>query len=206
MLRPGEGIGWYSGVPGCGKTTRALLDAGELVRALGWPVLIIDSTRATQFLGYPHEATPEACFAKLYGSPRAHAVITPERQEEVEALCRGVRAGKRVVVLVDESAFWFNASTGRQGELLRLMRGWRHAELRLLLTTQHLSGDVPQEAWSCAPRVNVYRQGAPAAFDVLRKRFGIEPEEVAQLEVGAFVSWPRDAVRREKLADAGRAA
>jgi len=192
MLRPHDGIGWYAGVPGCGKTTLALEDAGALCRAHGWPVLAIDSTRAVQFLGHPHAATVDACLDALYGAPRAHAVFTPESADQVEELARGVRAGRRVVVLVDESAFWFNAQAGRQGELLRLMRGWRHAEVRLLLTTQHLSGDIPQEAWACDPRVAVFRQVAPAAFDVLRRRFGIEREEVERLEVGRYVTWPRE--------------
>lgn len=189
-LLPDEGIAWYVGAPGTGKTTLALEHAGELSRATGWPVLVLDSTRARQFAGYPHAANVDAAIARLYGQARGHAVYSPEDVADVEALCRALRAGGRVVLLLDESAFWLSSQAGRGGELLRLMRGWRHADVRVLLTTQHLSGDVPQEAWACAPRVYVFRQASPAAWALLEKRFQLAPELVRELRVGEFVEYP----------------
>lgn len=72
--------------------------------------------------------------------------------------------------------------------MLRLLRAYRHAPAHVLLTTQHLSGDVPQEALSCAPRLHVFRCTAPAVLDRLEREYAMDRHMLSQLPQGQFVT------------------
>lgn len=172
---------WYVGCPAAGKTYLALEHVREDYRATGRPVLLVDSTEAANFDGVRRAQSAEDALIALYTGDAAEIAWTPREPEEVEALARALRAGGRLHVLVDEAAFWLSSSRGRGGALLRLLRAYRHAELSLHLTTQHLSGDVPQEALSCAPILYVFRTTSGPALKVLEERYGQSPMEIETL-------------------------
>lgn len=136
---------WYVGIPRAGKTRLAHAHAVETSAACGWPVLVIDSQGVGNFERWPRAASVEEVLLEVWGQKRSTAYV-PRDVQEVERLVRAVLAAGRVVLLVDEAAYWLSSSRGRGGALLRLLRAYRHAPAHVLLTTQHLSGDVPQEA------------------------------------------------------------
>lgn len=173
---PGE-VAWIVGQPGSGKTVLAR----ALASAAGTPVLIIDSQRVDTFERLPHVAPREAVRA-LWPSrgKRRSAVVTPADPGEFDALMRAVRAGGDATVLVDEAHHWTRG--GKSVELMRLLRGARHARASVLLTTQHLSGDVPAEALSCTSLVYVFRCASPRALDVLEREWGLDRERIKRLE------------------------
>ena len=168
------------GQPGSGKTTLARALASSLASLSSQPVLVVDSQRVSTFASEPH-VSPREAVAALWPArgPRRSAIVHPRDASEVEALMRAVRAGGDVVVLVDEAHHWTRA--GASVELLRLLRGARHARATVLLTTQHLSGDVPAAALSCTAMVYVFRCASPRALDVLEREWGLDRRQVQRL-------------------------
>lgn len=181
-----SGLRWYVGSPGCGKTTRALADAIELVAETGYPLVALDSAAVDQLAVLPAASSVEELIAAVW-ERGFHRRLVPRDQSDVERLLAACYAAGRVVLLVDESAFWLTSRRGTQSWLLRMMRSHRHARLWLLLTTQHLSGDVPQEALACSPEMLVGRLTAPAGLEVVARRYGADPRVLTTLPVGTFL-------------------
>lgn len=115
-----------------------------------------------------------------------HAAYIPPGIDEVNALLRACLDPGRVNLWIDEAHTWLTARRGVDGPLLRLMRTHRHARVNLFLTAQHLTGDVPQEALSCAPAIYCFRCTAPAVLERL-EREGIDSEAVRILPKYEFI-------------------
>ena len=180
-----SGVAWYVGIPGSGKTTLATAHAAELVRRKGWPVVCIDSQGVAQLASIPRVASPRDVVEHAWRL-RRHCAFIPESDEDVRSIARAALTTGRVVLLIDEAAYWLTAHD-RHSPLLRLMRAHRHANVCILLTTQHLSGDVPQEALACAPVLHVFRCESPAALERLERDYRIPPERIASLPRGHFL-------------------
>jgi hypothetical protein len=199
---------WYVGIPGAGKTTLARRHACELAAAERKPIVFVDSAGVANFEDVQHARSLKD-LVRLVWIDGQHAAWIPSSSEDVEQLVGQVAARGSVVLLVDEAAFWLSSSRGRGGGLLRLMRAHRHARVHLLLTTQHLSGDVPQEALSCAPDLYVFRCTSPAVLDRLEREYGVNRREVSCLTRGEFlhlstsfsVDTPRQGNARKGRAD-----
>lgn len=143
-------------------------------------MLIVDPIGAHNLADMPL-IPPRAAIAMLWGRERQHARVAPSHRE-LGALCRGIRAGKRVVVLVDEAHYFLQPTRGQFCEpLAQLMRAAQHAECEVLLTTQHLTGDVPAVALSCTTRLSVFRCTSPRVLKVLETEWGFDPKQVATL-------------------------
>jgi hypothetical protein len=190
---------WYVGIPGAGKTTLARQHAAELSRAECKPILFLDSAGVSNFEDVPHaRSVSELCQGIWHRGE--HTAYMPRTAEEVEEIVECVSEGGETVFLIDEAAFWLSSSRGRGGGLLRLMRAHRHACVHLLLTTQHLSGDVPQEALSCAPDLYVFRCTSPVVLDRLEREYGVDRRQVSCQTRGAFLhlttSFPLESKRQ----------
>ena len=179
---------WYVGIPRAGKTRLAHAHAVELSETSGWPVLVVDSQGVGNFNEWPHAASVDDAVLEIWGK-RASCAYIPKDGEEVDQLVRAVLSSGRVVLLVDEAAYWLSSSRGRGGALLRLLRAYRHAPAHVLLTTQHLSGDVPQEALSCAPTLYVFRCTAPAVLDRLEREYSAPRDLVATLPQAKYLTF-----------------
>lgn len=179
---------WYVGVPMSGKSTLSLYHAAQLKRATGFPLLALDSQPAKQLAGVPHVATVDEAIASVWGRPRRSCAIIPQSLDEVDALCAAVSAGKDVVLLVDEAHRWLSAQSGSSAALLQVMRATQHARCHALLTTQHLTGDVPQAALSCAPQLYIFRCSGPRVLRTLQSEFGIPPRVAARLPQHEFIA------------------
>ena len=89
----------------------------------------------------------------------------------------------RVVLFVDEFANYISARTAQDdAPLVRMMRSWRHVPANLLLTSQHLTGDVPQAVFSCAPRIFLFRSTALPVLKRLEEHFSLDRGKVRTLE------------------------
>lgn len=171
---------WIIGIPQSGKTTLAVSRAVARARERGVPLFAIDGANVAQLRGFPARASVlealEASFARGEDSR-----VRPRSLEELDALLRGIRAGKNAVVLIDEAHRWLSARDGSSGELLHLMRETQHARIDLFATTQHLTGDVPQAAISCTARVLVFRCTAQVVLDRLEREWSAPRRTVASL-------------------------
>lgn len=183
--RSASGLAWYIGIPGAGKTTLATAHAADLVRRTGWPVLCIDSQGVAQLDGIPRARSPRAAVDQVW-TARQHAAFIPETDADVRYVAETALERGRVVLIIDEAAFWLTAHD-RHSPMLRLMRAHRHARVHLLATTQHLSGDIPQEVLSCAPLLHVFRCTSPAALDRLERDYAIPRTVVASLPRGKYL-------------------
>lgn len=180
------GVAWYIGQPGAGKTTLAAAHACDLVSATGWPLVCIDSAGVAQLEHVPRAQTAEEAICAAWDR-REHVAFTPRAENDVERVARASLGGGHVVLLVDEAAFWISSRRGTGSSLLRLMRAHRHAKVYLLLTTQHFSADVPQEAISCAPEIYVFACQSPAVLDRLEREYALSREVVKALPRGRYI-------------------
>lgn len=178
---------WFVGIPRAGKTRLAHARLIQQCKASRWPGLVVDSQGVGNFERWPHAASWAEAEASIWGARRSIAWI-PEDAEQMELCVRAVLARGRVNLLIDEAAYWLSANRGRGGALLRLLRAYRHAPASVFLTTQHLSGDVPQEALSCAPRLHVFRCVAPAVLDRLEREYNAPRERVSTLPQGSYIT------------------
>lgn len=174
------GSNWYIGVPGSGKTTLAKAHALAESRRNGCPVLVLNSEGVAQFEGFPTTRSRRAAIRAVWGS-RASCALIPAGAADVRAVIAAAHNPGRINLLIDETSAWLSARSGASAELLALMRAHRHAGLNLYLTTQHLTGDVPQAAFSCAPHVYIFRCTAPAVLERIERTWGIEPGRVRKL-------------------------
>jgi len=182
------GVSWYLGCPASGKTTLARAHAVDAHRATGWPILVVNTEGAAQLDGF-HRSRSLAEALRVVWRDRASTSYAPRDADEVLALMRAARRPGRVVVLIDEAHVWFDATAGGEVRraILRLMRSHRHAGVRLLLTTQHLSGDIPQAALACSPILHVFRCTSPATLARLESQYGLEPARVRLLRQFAYL-------------------
>lgn len=178
-------VAWYVGCPGAGKTTLAREHLAELVAANGWPAFVVDSQGVAQLDDVPHAATLDEALRVAFGAGE-HVAYIPRGPLDFECIVRAALSAGRVNLLVDEAAFWITSHAGRTSPLMRLMRAHRHAPACLLLTTQHFSGDVSQQALSCAPRLYVFRCTSRAVLERLESDYGLDPAEVRALPRGKF--------------------
>jgi len=150
------------------------------------PVCVIDSAVVHNFTDVPLHTVDEAIDA-LWKEPRGTCRIVPRSIEDVDRICRAIQAGKDCILLVDEAHFWLSAQSGVSSELTKLMRATQHARADLFLTTQHLTGDVPQTALSCTSHLYVFRCTAPRVLQTLEREFGFDRQAVANLPQHAFL-------------------
>lgn len=165
---------WYVGVPQSGKTTLALAHAAELHRATGFPLVVFDSAEVRQLAGVPRVESVDAAVQALWRDRRSCSFV-PRELRDVDRMCAAIRGGKEVIALVDEAHVWLSAHDGASSELVAIMRATQHARCHLLLTTQHLTGDIPQAALSCAPTLYVFRSTSSAVLKTLERTYGIPP-------------------------------
>ncbi len=188
-MRYESGVIWYAGAPNTGKTTLALKHAHEIVIATRRPVMVLDSISAKNFREEYHEENVEELVegAWLDG---VHTWYTPKSREEVEQICDACYHAGNIVLIIDETANWLTAKSGIDTGLLRLMRSHRHCLVNVLLTTQHLSGDIPQAAFACDPDIYLFLTTAPAALKVIERDFGQDGEHVRHLRQGEHLFLP----------------
>lgn len=175
------GVYAYVGAPQHGKTTLAIREMRELARDHGLVPLIVDSRGAANFASTPHASSVRAVCELVWGQAR-ETVYTPRDQKDLDALLRAVRGAKRCALLIDEISAWKFS-----GELEALLRTWSHAKTAVLVTSQHVTGDLGQKFLACAPHCRVFRSTAPASIEFWMRWKGIDPDRVRTLKVGEFV-------------------
>lgn len=179
-----NGVAWYVGAPQTGKTTAACVHARQWASELGRPILVVDSMGTRDFANLRHYDDLTELVEAVWTRGES-AAIQPAQVADVDRVCNAARAGGDVVVLVDEAHFWTRASN----PLLRLMRGTQHSRTRVLCTTQHLSGDVPQAALACDPDLFVFRTSSPRSLERLEREFGVPSDVARSLPRYGFLYW-----------------
>lgn len=184
-------VSWVVGIPQSGKTTLAVARAIARARERRVPLLAVDPARVAQIRGFDRAGSAAQALEALYAprsSTEPFVAYTPSGVEDLDALMSGARAGKDLVVLVDEAHYFLSAQSGSSAELVHCMREAQHSRTDLFLTTQHLSGDIPQSALSCTSRLHVFRCSAPRVLQLLEREFGLPRARVARLERFRFLT------------------
>lgn len=174
------GLHLFVGAPQNGKSSAALWEARAASRELDWPLLVIDSIYDMGELPgrIEDDGPPGAAESRIVirvGKGRRASPLTvwsPPTPQRLEWLLGALAATKRgVVLLVDEWACWVTSRQIKVPKLLDVCRGWAHYRMRVFMTTQAASGDVPRAVRDCRPRwsiFNVTDEGAEYLSDLLR--------------------------------------
>lgn len=167
------------GVTRSGKTPEAIRRAREAALAHGWPLLAIDTARDARLAHLPELPWREA-LRSVWALDRSCRVVPSRSGDGVADVLRilaAVESAGRVVLLFDDAGFWTD-DDGRVGKALRsLCRVYRHRQVHLVLTTQHLSGDVGQVMLAAGPRLVIFKTAATESLKRLRK-LGLPAEDV----------------------------
>ncbi len=161
-----HGVNLYIGTTGTGKTFAALED----LRQLQMPRAILDLGGSALLAKIPKAASPKVL--------REEGRWTPETAEELEAILDALYKRGNVAILVDDAAALRAPLIGK------LCRLWRARNLRLFITTQHVSGDIEQAIMACDPLIHAFRTTSPRSLEWLKKWHELEASEVAQLGMG----------------------
>lgn len=168
-----HGIIWCIGAPGSGKTFRALRLAESASDVLKRDVLVIDPVGTIR----PNDI-------KLTGGRKCHLKHVGH---DLEAALPMITAAQNAIVVVDEAHLLFSAGKRTSTHpVLVAMRTWRHRSIRLILTSQHVSGDVPQAAWACDPGLCVFRTTSRRSLELLEREFDLDPDAVRALPDRAY--------------------
>lgn len=157
-----RGVNLYIGTTGTGKTHAALED----IRAFS-----------------PHKMVT---ILDLGGSPLVRDLasipiarkFTPETASEYDRILERVYQEGNQTVLIDDAA----ALPSKV--LPKLCRLWRARNLRILLTTQHVSGDIDQAVMACDPLIFAFRTTSPRSLEWLQRWHNVYPDEIGELELG----------------------
>lgn len=180
-----SGLLLYVGVTGGGKTYCAYNDGRILSARLGWPLLVISRADPRSFARLPQVRTVRQAFDAVLRQRRS-AWLLPLSKEDVERVVRAVRIAGRVVLLVDDFASYFTASSGGNSAIITLALEHRHAPVWLLLCAQALSTHVPRELYECVPRIRVFRTVAGTSLDRLEHEYHLPREKVVRLPRGRY--------------------
>jgi len=166
------------GCPHSGKTTLASVHARLYSKQFRLRIVVLDTEETDDFSGLVH-CRPRDLPRVVWTDGQA-AAVKPRDLADVELVARAVRGGKNAVLLVDEASLWLSNRRCSE-ELLRVLRTTQHCRSRVLLTTQHFSGDIPQAALACAPDLFLFRTTSPRAIETLSKHFDVNAGQVRNL-------------------------
>jgi RecA/RadA recombinase len=177
-----RGLAVYVGSPGSGKTTLAEQHARQLAAARGVGAFCIDSTGSAGLERWEEFEDLGGALKAVWKENRL-ARYSPRDEDELRGILRAARDPGRLVVLLDELALW----PPRMRELDALCRVWRHVDTDVLLTAQHLSGDIAQGLRACSPRVFAFHTAPSTTLDVLEKGFRLPGQQLQTLGRGEYL-------------------
>lgn len=183
MSTPRLPIGLYAyvGQPQHGKTTCAIAEQAELARSHGLVPLTIDSLSARNFRSEPHASNARAVCELVFGQARP-TFYTPSSQEDFDAVLRACRLGRNVALLIDEISAWRWSE-----DLSALVRTLAHSNCAVLVTAQHVTGDLGVKFLSCAPKLRIFRSDVPNTLKFWATWRGLDPDKIRNLRVGEKV-------------------
>jgi hypothetical protein len=179
------------GCPGSGKSRLALELALQEVNRTGYPLLIIDPARAWNFQSYHHAETPDEVVTWLWGK-RKHVAYTPmDPERDFEPLMRAARAGRQVILLIDELKFVLPSSRSMSLQFQLAVRLWRHADLPAIYATTQCYLDAARPLRAAVSRWMIFRCVDPGDLAHLAKDFRLDPARVEQLGPGEYLEVQR---------------
>lgn len=162
-----RGVTLYVGTTGTGKTHAALED----LKRIGMPIAVLDLGGSALLMDTPRSKRGNR------KRPRWER-FSPETKEEYDKVLRDLFRRGNTAILIDDAAALPSQ------ELSKLCRLWRPRNLRVLMTTQHISGDISQAVMACDPLIYAFRTTSPRSLEWLEKWHGVDPAEVHALELG----------------------
>ncbi len=174
------------GAPGTGKSKLAHQLALDEVNRTGYPLLIIDPARAWNFASYPHARTRGEIADRLWGEGK-HVAFTPENEDDFEPIMKGIRAGERVIVLIDELKFVLPSARSMSFQFQMAVRLWRHAKIPAIFATTQCYQDAARPLKAAVRLWYIFRMTDPGDLDHLAKDFRLEKELVENLRDGEYL-------------------
>ncbi len=168
------------GCPGSGKTTLAREMAIAEAERTGFPMLVIDSARVDQFKDVHHAPSVKDTILRIWGEGK-HCAYTPEAPEDFDRLAAAARAGKRVIIVIDELKNVLPSVRSMSLPFQLAMRLWRHSEIQGIYATTQSYADAARPLRAVVSQWIVFRMTAPADLEALKQDLGLDPAEVASL-------------------------
>lgn len=168
------------GCPGSGKTFKAHELALAEVGRSGYPLLVIDSARVDRYAAMHHAATVRETVERIWGEG-LHTAYTPEDPEDFDRLAAAARAGKNVVIEIDELKNVLPSTRSMSLPFQLMVRLWRHSNIPAIYATTQSYADAARPLRAVASEWYFFRMTAPADLDAIRQDHGLDPVELAQL-------------------------
>jgi len=179
VIDPGLHI--YLGTTGAGKTHKAFEDLKDYHARTKLGCVVIDSGRAKNFRAFPHEPTLQAVVQAVWAEKKL-AYWTPRDLDELERFLSASEKAGGIAFLIDEIGFWPGTR-----ELPRVCRVWRHAEVTILVTAQHVGKDLGQVLLGCNPTIYVFRTTAPRSLEWLEDWHELDQQAVRAQSTGVYI-------------------
>jgi hypothetical protein len=195
---------YFLGVPGCGKTFLACRMLPSILRASGWPVLVIDRAHDNKnfaSLGFSETYSYSEALTRA-AQLRQHVRYYPRHPDHVTWLFQALEAyqnkntnpnrkdGAGVIVFFDE---WGNVYTNRSVpiQVETVFLSHRHLETTLIVTTQYVGAMSPAVV-SCAKRAYVFKHTGNRSLVRLNEEYNLDRDQVRALTVpGEHIVWSR---------------
>lgn len=172
---------WH-GLPGCGKSTKMREHVMATAASSGRAVIVANPARVPQWADLHFEEDVAEVIEAAWG--RGEHVACAPSSEDLERLCAACRAGKDVILAIDELRPYASAHSAGD-ELVILARQHRWARCDLLMGTQSI-GDVRTDLLAAVDTIHTGRVTSPRLLDYLKREYGLDPEMVTKLERGQF--------------------
>ncbi len=168
------------GCPGSGKSKKALELALEDVNRTGYPLAIINPARAWNFDQFPVTDTRRE-WADLVWLQGKTASYVPETPEDFVTAMKGVRNGRKVILLVDELADCVPNVGKIPHAFLILIRWWRHLNIPSIYATTQCYSDCGRKLKGNVAQWNFFRIPPGPDQDDICHDFKIKPEQLETL-------------------------
>jgi hypothetical protein len=184
----------YLGDTNSGKTHLAFSHFSSELEASGRPGLIVDSFGANNFdsLRERYDCEGAADVERRLWDRGEHVIWSPRDCDELELMAEKIwKASKAdpkspVVLFIDETSPWLSPKY-EPPHLTRLIRGHRHSDVTVFMTTQYC-GDLPPVYWQCAHHIYLFRNTTPRALERIKLMLpGVDTEKIRTLPLREFV-------------------
>jgi hypothetical protein len=168
------------GCPGSGKTYLAWELAKADCDRTAYPILVVDTARVDTFAHLHHTRSVRETIERVWGAGLTCA-YTPESPEEFDRLMQAARAGKKVIIVIDELKNVLPSVRSMSLPFQMALRLYRHSEIEGVYATTQCYADAARPLKAVVSDWRFFRINAGGDRADIHHDFGVPEETLAAL-------------------------